>query len=114
MKIGELARRAGVTASRMRFYEERGLLPPAARRQNGYRDYGERDVKVIAFIERAQKLGFSLREITAFLDRPQNERSAEGLLPSLKAKLAEIDAHLVEVEARRGEVIRLIEEIGAR
>ena len=110
MRIGELALKAGVTASRLRFYELSGLLAPAARSGNGYRTYGERDLKIIAFIERAQRLGFSLREIGAFLNTRPGQRSAP-LLSSLKVKLAEIDEHIRETQQRRGELENLIEEL---
>ena len=111
MKIGDLARLAGVTTSRIRFYEARGLLQTAVRTANGYRDYGERDLKIIAFIERAQRLGFSLREIKVFLDLAPSERSRSSLLPALAAKLVEIDAHLREVQERRSQIVQLIQEL---
>lgn len=114
MKIGDLARLAGVTTSRIRFYEARGLLQAAARATNGYRDYRERDLKIIAFIERAQRLGFSLREIKVFLDLTPSERSRNGLAPALKSKLAEIDAHLREVQERRSQIEALIRELDHR
>ena len=107
MRIGELARQAGVTTSRIRFYESEGLLAAAARSANGYRDYGPRDIKVIAFIERAQRLGFSLKDIGAFLKRP----ARAALVGSLKAKLAEIDAHIAEARRRRREIAALIAEL---
>lgn len=40
MKIGELAARSGLTSSRIRYYEQIGLLKPVGRRTNGYRSYG--------------------------------------------------------------------------
>jgi DNA-binding transcriptional MerR regulator len=112
MRIGELARSSGVSTSRIRFYERRGLLPPANRAGNGYRTYDDRDLKIVAFIDRAQKLGFSLRETGAFLISPPDQRSAEMLTPRLVAKLAEIDKHIHEAEARRREIVLLIEELG--
>ena len=60
MKIGEFARRAGVGASKVRFYEARGLLPPSARSANGYRSYDEADLRVIGFVDRARALGCAL------------------------------------------------------
>ena len=39
MRIGEVAKAAGVSTSRIRFYEEEGILPPAPREANGYRSY---------------------------------------------------------------------------
>jgi len=111
MRIGELAQAGGVSASRIRFYERIGLLPPAARTENGYRSYSARDLKIIVFIERAQKLGFSLKEIGAFLISPPGQRSATALAPRLEAKLAEIDRHIREARQRRSGVAKLIEEL---
>ena len=111
MYIGELAKRAGVTASRVRFYELEGLLPPAGRSVNGYREYGARDVKIVSFIDRTQRLGFSLREITAFLGSGPEERSPRGLLPRLEHKLSEIDAHIEEARGKRAEIALLVTEL---
>ena len=65
MKIGEIASAAGVSTSRIRFYEKRGIIPPAIRDDNGYRDYSPDLIGQLNFIEQAQKLGFS----TAILPR---------------------------------------------
>lgn len=114
MKIGEIARKTGVNSSRIRFYERRGLLPKADRASNGYRSYGPRDQKIIAFIERAQKLGFTLKQISAFLVAPPDQRSAVSLTPRLEAKLAEIDQHIREARQRRREIANLIDELNAQ
>lgn len=64
MKIGEIAKAAGVTTSRIRFYERKGIIPEGNRAENGYRDYPEDLVALLTFIEQAQGLGFTLREIS--------------------------------------------------
>lgn len=115
MRIGELARLAGVSASRIRFYEAQSVLAPADRSANGYRTYGPRDLKIIAFIERAQRLGFSLGEIAAFLaSTPRGRPATDRLISNLKAKLEEIDKHLAEAKRRRREIVSLIKELRAR
>ena len=114
MRIGELARQAGINASRIRFYEARGILGRPARSANGYRSYGARDLKIIAFIERAQRLGFSLTEIGAFLAAASRTKSnAVALIARLESKLTEIDAHLAEARQRRKEIVKLIRELRA-
>lgn len=113
MRIGEFARRAGVSTSKIRFYERRGLLPDASRASNGYRDYGLDDIRVIAFVDRARTLGFSLSDVARFMQRPAAGRRAKvGLAQALKAKLAEVDQHLVELEARRGAIVAMLAEVG--
>src|SRR5437763_15835543 len=67
MNIGAAASASGVTAKMIRHYEAIGLLRPAARRDNTYRDYGEHDVHELRFIGRARKLGFSIPEIAELL-----------------------------------------------
>jgi MerR family mercuric resistance operon transcriptional regulator len=63
MRIGQVARSAGVNIETLRYYERRGLLPEPARASSGYRHYPDDSVQVVRFIKRAQQLGFSLDEI---------------------------------------------------
>ena len=63
MKIGELAKRTGLAASRIRFYEKMGLLKMVDREANGYRLYPEEAVLVLELIKSAQEAGFSLEEL---------------------------------------------------
>ena len=115
MNIGELARLSGVTASRIRFYEREGLLRRAMRGQNGYRVYQSHDLKLVGFIERAQRLGFSLKEIGSFMTIKAAKRaSSRTVLDHLEAKLAEIDAHMIEARRRRSEIVKLMAEIRSR
>lgn len=111
MRIGELARRANVNTSKIRFYEARGLLPPAARLPNGYRDYSDRDLDVVKFIDRAQNLGFTLKEVATHLSSPKGDARKARLEARLEEKLAELDVHLEQVRARRAEILRLIDEV---
>lgn len=67
MLIGELARRTGVKAQTIRYYEQLSLLTPATRSAAGYRRYDERSVDELSFIRKAQTLGFSLDEIGEIL-----------------------------------------------
>jgi MerR family mercuric resistance operon transcriptional regulator len=63
MRIGELAKRAGVNLQTIRFYERRGLLRKPARTTSGYRVYGASDVESLQFIQWCKKVGFTLREV---------------------------------------------------
>lgn len=63
MRINELAKRTGVSARNIRFYEESGLLPEAARSGNGYRDYSDQDVEQLLFIRRCRDLQIPLQEL---------------------------------------------------
>ena len=100
MNIGAAAVASGVTAKMIRHYEAVGLLRPAARRANTYRDYGERDVHELRFIRRGRRLGFSTQEIAALLalwrdkERPSREvrRIAETHAADLEARIFEMQA----------------------
>ncbi|BAJ27062.1 MULTISPECIES: MerR family DNA-binding transcriptional regulator [Kitasatospora] len=67
MRIGELARLAGVTTKAVRYYESLGLLAPA-RLANGYRDYGEHDVRVTREIRTLGRLGIPAEATRPFLE----------------------------------------------
>ncbi len=112
MRIGELSRRTGIAASRIRFYERHLVLPKAARGENDYRDYPDSAVKTLKLIDDAQKLGFSLTEIRYGLsEAAPNFPSREAMVMALKCKLEIVDQHLNDVRARRREIMRLLEEM---
>ncbi len=114
MKIGDVARAAGVTTSRIRFYEAEGVIAPADRAANGYRDYPPALVDLIVFIERAQKLGFSLREIRAGSPSGTVERVAcDVVLPVLRRKLLDVETHIAAAQATRDEILGLIAALEA-
>ncbi len=67
MTIGRLAKATGVRESTIRFYERRGLLPPASRSPGNYRLYGREAAERLTFIGAPQAAGFELPEIKAIL-----------------------------------------------
>jgi MerR family redox-sensitive transcriptional activator SoxR len=90
MRIGEVARRAGVRVSLLRYYEEIGLLPEAPR-VSGQRRYDTRAFRRLAVIDVAQRAGLTLDEIRELVDHgndPMNERLRE----LAARRLPEIDA----------------------
>jgi MerR family copper efflux transcriptional regulator len=111
MRIGLLAARAGVSTSRIRFYEAEGLLPPPPRRRSGYRDYDERALEIILFINRARGLGFSLAEVAAHLDSPKDHTRKSRLLSKMEDKIRELDLLLADLQARRATLLSLAAEL---
>jgi MerR family redox-sensitive transcriptional activator SoxR len=99
LTIGEVARRTGVRASALRFYEEAGVLPPP-RRVNGRRRYGADAVRRVELLRFAQGAGFTLAEIRGlFHGFGADTLLGERWAALAGAKLAELDA-LVERAAR--------------
>ena len=108
LSIGQVARRAGVGVETVRFYEREGLLEEPPRRASGYRQYSEQVVKRIHFIKRAQKLGFSLKEITELLLlRVDGQTSCEEVKQRTEAKIAEVERKLIELQRMRQALLQV-------
>ena len=92
MKIGELARAAGLTAKTIRFYEGEGLIPDPPRTTSGYRTYADSDVVRLAFILKAKRLGLSLDEIKGILRlHDRSEPTCVHVRSLLEEKMAQIE-----------------------
>ena len=113
MRIGELARRAGVTQRTVRHYESIGLMPPGEREGTGQHYYTEESLERLRKIDQLKKLGLSLDEMREvvqlyFID-PSGVQSKRKALAILRQHLAETDQKLSELEHFRGEIQSLIE-----
>lgn len=99
MKIGAASAASGVSQRMIRHYEKIGLMPRAARRDSGYRDYDERDLHTLRFIGRARDAGFPIEEIRQLLalwnDRERSSADVKALalarVDELKRKARELD-----------------------
>ena len=118
MKIGELARATGLSASRIRFYEDEGLIKRAPRLRNRYRDYPPGVVASLRMIQQAQSFGFSLAEIRAAMRiKVPSGRQCDHFLRLLQTKLEQVDRHLSQMDAARTRLRGQIAELqgnGAR
>src|SRR5579862_5743133 len=98
LTIGELARRAGVATSAVRYYEELGLLPAPAR-VSGQRRYPESAARLVAAILLYRDAGFTLAEQKALLASSQRESGEWSRLA--RRKLAELDEQIAKAQAAR-------------
>lgn len=114
MKIGELAKKTGITPSRIRFYEAEGLLPRPSRQGNGYRTYSEQAAHLLKIIDNAQRTGFSLEQIRRFLPQPQKQWDHEGLIQSLNTRIAEIETMQKQLEENKQALLSLAASITNR
>jgi MerR family mercuric resistance operon transcriptional regulator len=114
LKIGEVARRAGVRVDTVRFYERRGLLPVVMRAPSGYRYFAPEAVDRIVFVKQAQALGFSLdemAEILAAIDRGDEPLAAAQV--RLEGALTRVDEKIADLQSMRANIARLLEQIVA-
>jgi DNA-binding transcriptional MerR regulator len=107
LKIGAVAKQAGVSVDTVRYYERRGLLPPAERLPSGYRLYSEAAVDTITLARRLQSLGMTLDEVAdALRAHDGGEASCESerwrlvaVSDRTKARIAELTTLQSSIEA---------------
>ena len=107
MTIGQLAEAAGVNVETIRYYQRRGLMPVPSRPPGGQRKYNDDSMRRIAFIRRAQDLGFTLEEISGLIGMSAVDGCREGR-DAARRKHEELGSRLAELERMRGELSRLI------
>ncbi|NIX94014.1 MerR family DNA-binding protein [Pseudomonas fulva] len=109
MRIGRLAACCEVSRDTLRFYEARGLIK-AQRSANGYRDYADETVQLVAFIRTAQQLGFSLSEIGSNVQQlwsaTEPTQAVEALL---RDKLALIEQRMADLQGLRAALLHRLE-----
>jgi DNA-binding transcriptional MerR regulator len=106
MKIGQIARQAGVSVDTVRFYERVGVLPPPARRPSGYREYQPGAIDRIRLTRELQAIGFSLREVVdALAAHDAGGATCETERWRLDAVLGRVDAKIAELLALRERII---------
>lgn len=108
MRIGELARRAGVSPGTIRYYEHVGLLPQPPRTEGGYRTYGEQDLAGLRFIRAAQSVSLCLGEIREVLNvRDRGQAPCAHVVGLLEGHAEAIAEQIVALRQMRRDLLRL-------
>ncbi|WP_395058676.1 Cd(II)/Pb(II)-responsive transcriptional regulator [Polaromonas sp.] len=108
-QIGEAAKRSGVSAVNIRFYEKEQLLSPLGRSDNSYRLYSEGDLHQLRFIRLCRAMDMSLDEVRTLLGLDLNNKAdcaaareaLDGHLGHVRARLAELKALEKDLKALR-------------
>ncbi len=109
MNIGEAARRSGLSAKTIRYYEDTGLIAPAARAENGYRDYSDTDVHKLRFVRHARGLGFSVDECSQLLSLYQDKTRQSADVKAIAEKhLSDVEDKIRELEELRNTLSHLV------
>jgi MerR family copper efflux transcriptional regulator len=115
MRIGEFAKRAGVTPRTVRYYESLGLLSPNEREGEGFRYYTEAELTRLQKISNLKGLGLSLEEITSiaplYFEEPTLLEGKRKIVEILKTHLRETETRIEDLEQFRADLKANIERI---
>src|SRR5919109_5556516 len=107
MRIGELARQAGVDVQTVRYYEREGLLDAPGRTGSGYRAYGPEHLERLNFVRHCRSLDMPLAEIKRLIELSRDRRVSCDEVNAL------VRAHLERVQAKRLALQKLEDQLGA-
>jgi MerR family transcriptional regulator, copper efflux regulator len=111
LKVGAVAKAAGVGVQTLHYYERVGLIPKAKRSAANYRLYAPELIRRVRFIKKAQGLGLTLEETREILDLKDHGRAPCGKVAELGEKhFAEIDARLAKLRAYRRALAHALNE----
>jgi DNA-binding transcriptional MerR regulator len=107
LRIGDLARRTGTTVPTIRYYEQIGLLRPAAR-SGGQRTYDNEDVRRLSFIRRCRDFDFPIDDIRALLTLLHSGKSCTEARKLAEGRLAELRRRRAELQALEASIASLV------
>ncbi|MDH5183173.1 MAG: MerR family transcriptional regulator [Gammaproteobacteria bacterium] len=109
LRIGDAAKQLGLSIDTLRYYEKEGLITHVRRNTSGIRYYNAQALSQVRFILRAQKVGFSLKEIASLQIMRNNPRKAKDDVRTLTvSKLKQVELHLEEMKFLQRELQLLI------
>jgi Cu(I)-responsive transcriptional regulator len=110
MNISDVAKRSGLPAKTIRYYEDIGFIRPK-RLPNGYRDFEEAELHKLAFIGRARSLGFPIEDCRILLELYDDKsRASADVKKVAQQNLKEIDAKIADLQAMHATLSHLVEE----
>ena len=108
MNVAAAARRTGLPAKTIRYYEDIGLIRPA-RAGNGYRDYSNDDIHRLAFLRRARGLGFSIEDCRQLMALYRDKsRASHDVREIARKHVTAIEEKVRELESMRTTLHKLI------
>lgn len=111
LKIGEVSKLSGIGIEALRFYEKSGLLNRPARTGSGYRLYHRDVLERLAFIKRAQMLGFSLDEVKQIIaESAAGQSPCRDVREIVRQRLRELDERMAQMRRYRKELATALEE----
>lgn len=111
LKVGAIAKAAGVGVQTLHYYERVGLLPKPERSSTNYRLYSSDAIRRVQFIKKAQVIGMTLEEIKQILDLKEHGRAPCRKVAKLGEKhFAEIDARLAQLRAYRRALAQALDD----
>jgi DNA-binding transcriptional MerR regulator len=115
LTIGQLAKRVGMRTSALRFYQEQGLLHPAGRTPAGYRLYTPDAEHTLRFIQRAQRLGFSLSDIRTLLSGwREKDLSGEDIIRTAEDRYLTIERQVTQLLVMQHELELFLQDMRLR
>lgn len=109
MNIGEAARQSELPPKTIRYYEDFALVKPS-RSGNGYRDYSEKDIHRLRFLQRSRSLGFTIEECRLLLSLYEDDQRASADVKAVASqKVNEIDRKIKELRSLRKTLSALAE-----
>ncbi len=108
-RIGDITKKLGLSADTLRYYEKIGLLARISRTESGIRQYTDKDISNLKFIQRAQKMNFKLAEISDLLKMREDPQHAKDEIRQLTSvKLNDIENQLNDLTKLRNELTLLM------
>jgi len=110
VNISDVAKKTGLTSKAIRFYEEKGLVTPPLRSENGYRSYTQKHLDELTLLRQARQVGFNLDECGDLVNLFNNPaRHSADVKSRTLEKVAEIERHILELQTMRDQLLALAE-----